>query len=150
MKGKFLSGYRSNNTGRPTFRYAIIGTEQEIAKYEEMQGKFLRKTTEEEIAKDGSKIPVGTPIAFRNRFEGNVCEFQFNKDNSRIYVNNLDELKIEAETSRRGATEAIKAKGAELIFARLGISVATPATATPEATPERVPLEDLNPELDEG
>lgn len=43
MKAKKIRNYRSKNTGKPVFVYAVTGTAEEMKTYKEAQGTFYRE-----------------------------------------------------------------------------------------------------------
>ena len=79
MKARLLGQYRSSKSGNVVFRYEITGTQSEIEAYKAIQGENF-KTDEKS----------GKPLFFTTRFSGVNATLGFNKDNTKVYVDNSE------------------------------------------------------------
>ena len=139
MKAKLVSNYKSQK-GNPVFRYELSGTEAELAQYKALQGENFR--TDEKS---------GKALFFSTRFHGASCIVNFNKDNTKVYVDSseMDALNSLATQYAGTATgDAIAAEIAKKMVAEVAASMkimsSNSVTTVASTTEVEEKQEDLN------
>jgi len=79
MKAKLLGQYRSSKTGNLVYRYELNGTQAEVSAYQAIQGENFK-------ADDQS----GKPLFFSTRYHGAVCTLNFNRENTKVFVDTTE------------------------------------------------------------
>lgn len=79
MKAKLLGQYRSSKTGNLVYRYELNGTQAEISAYQAIQGENFKLDDKS-----------GKPLFFSTRYHGAVCTINFNRENTKVFVDTTE------------------------------------------------------------
>ncbi len=109
MNGKFIGTYKSPK-GNDVFKYAVVGTPEEIEKFKALQGKNLRFVDD---------VETNSPILFSPRFGGNSVNLHTVEKTGRVIVDMSQFSKIKSVVASVGG-EFGQAIAAEAARAMLG------------------------------